>query len=200
MNEIQRIEPPALPLAPERYDRRAQDLHNNVLRLYLNRLTELIGQLISPDSGGRYFAVPVGSFYDTTTQTAVATGTEYVLTYNTTTVSSDVSVVSNSQITVVWPGYYLFNLYGHLDTTGAAGDITLWAKVNGTNIGTSRRVNVTADLPMQFSGVIKLDAGDYVEFWWETDNTNTQFAAVAAGTNYPQIPSVAVSVSYMGNG
>ena len=200
MNQIQRIEPPALPLPTEKYTRYMADQHNNVLRLYFNRLTELMGQLLSPDSGGKYLYVPTGNFYDTTIQTAAATGTAYVITFNTTNFGNDVSVVSNSRINVIWPGYYLFSFYGHLDTTGAAGDITIWAKVNGVNTDTARRVNVTSDLPIQFSSVLKLNAEEYVEFFWETDNTNTQLAAVAAGANYPAIPSVAVSVSYVSNG
>ena len=47
--ELQRISPPALPQAPEEYQRPYQDQLNNVLRLYFIRLQNIIGQL---DTGG----------------------------------------------------------------------------------------------------------------------------------------------------
>lgn len=43
--ELQRIQPPALPLATEEYDRQYQDQLNNVLRLYFNRLQSILNQL-----------------------------------------------------------------------------------------------------------------------------------------------------------
>lgn len=200
-NEIGQVEPPAIPIARDEYDRRWQDQYNNVLRLYFNRLNTLVNTLLSPDAGAQYLYTAHAEFYDTTTQTALATGTEYVLTFNTTTTTNNISLVSSSQITVEHSGVYLFNVYGHVDTTGAAGDLTLWAKKNGTNIaGSARRVNVSVDGPIQFSEVLTLTAGDYIQFYWETDNTNVEFSTVAAGTNYPQIPSVAASVSFVSNG
>jgi hypothetical protein len=43
--ELQRISPPALPLAPEEYQRQYQDQLNSVLRLYFVRLQSIVGQL-----------------------------------------------------------------------------------------------------------------------------------------------------------
>lgn len=43
--ELQRISPPALPLAPEEYQRQYQDQLNSVLRLYFTRLQGIVGQL-----------------------------------------------------------------------------------------------------------------------------------------------------------
>ena len=45
--EIQKIAPPALPLATEDYSRAYQDQLNNVLRLYFNRLQNILGQLVA---------------------------------------------------------------------------------------------------------------------------------------------------------
>jgi hypothetical protein len=45
--ELQRIAPPALPQAREQYDRAYQDQLNNVLRLYFNRLQNILGQLMA---------------------------------------------------------------------------------------------------------------------------------------------------------
>jgi hypothetical protein len=43
--ELQRIAPPALPQAPEEYQRPYQDQLNNVFRLYFVRLQGILGEL-----------------------------------------------------------------------------------------------------------------------------------------------------------
>lgn len=43
--ELQRIAPPALPQAPEEYQRQYQDQLNSVFRLYFVRLQSILGQL-----------------------------------------------------------------------------------------------------------------------------------------------------------
>ena len=45
--QIERAQPPALPLAPEQYERQYQDQLNSVLRLYFNRIQNILGQLNS---------------------------------------------------------------------------------------------------------------------------------------------------------
>jgi hypothetical protein len=48
--ELQKIAPPALPLATDEYSKGYQDQLNNVLRLYFNRLNNILGQLMAIDS------------------------------------------------------------------------------------------------------------------------------------------------------
>ena len=43
--ELNRVAAPALPLAPEAYNRSYQDQLNNVLRLYFNRIDSILGAL-----------------------------------------------------------------------------------------------------------------------------------------------------------
>jgi len=45
--ELQRIQPPALPLATPAYDEQYQNQLNNILRLYFNRLQNILNQLES---------------------------------------------------------------------------------------------------------------------------------------------------------
>ena len=47
--ELNRAATPALPLAPELYNRPYQDQLNNVLRLYFNRLDSILAQLSAAD-------------------------------------------------------------------------------------------------------------------------------------------------------
>ena len=49
-NELQRIAPPNLPLAPGDYSSQYQEQFNNVLRLYFNRLQNILGQLMATTS------------------------------------------------------------------------------------------------------------------------------------------------------
>jgi len=48
--EIQKIAPPALPQATDQYSRAYQDQLNNVLRIYFNRLQNILGQLMATSS------------------------------------------------------------------------------------------------------------------------------------------------------
>ena len=45
---INKVAPPALPLAREQYDRPYQDQLNNILRLYFQQVSFILGQLQSP--------------------------------------------------------------------------------------------------------------------------------------------------------
>lgn len=63
--ELQRIQPPALPFATPQYDPQYQNQLNDVLRLYFNRLQNILGQLstgsLAIDGSGVKF--PNGAFY-----------------------------------------------------------------------------------------------------------------------------------------
>ena len=45
--DINNVPPPNLPLAPPQYDSRYHEQLNNVLRLYFNRLNNILGQLVA---------------------------------------------------------------------------------------------------------------------------------------------------------
>lgn len=66
-SELQKIAPPALPQAREEYDRAYQDQLNNVLRLYFNRLQNIVNQLETGSGAidGSGLRLPYGAFSDT---------------------------------------------------------------------------------------------------------------------------------------
>jgi hypothetical protein len=66
--DLQRISPPALPQAPEEYQRPYQDQLNNVLRLYFTRLQNILGQLET--EGG---IIPPTTVYTVATLPSAAT-------------------------------------------------------------------------------------------------------------------------------
>jgi len=66
--ELQRIAPPALPQAPEDYQRQYQDQLNSVFRLYFVRLQSILGQL---DTAGGI--IPPTTVYTVATLPSAAT-------------------------------------------------------------------------------------------------------------------------------
>jgi hypothetical protein len=67
--ELQRIQPPALPLATDDYSKAYQDQLNNVLRLYFNRIQNILNQL---ESNG--VQPPLTNYTVTTLPSAVTSG------------------------------------------------------------------------------------------------------------------------------
>ena len=59
--ELQKVAPPALPQPADDYNRAYQDQLNNVLRLYFNRLNNLLGQLTATADGSG-IRLPYGAF------------------------------------------------------------------------------------------------------------------------------------------
>jgi hypothetical protein len=95
-NELSKVAAPNLPLAPVQYDSRYQEQLNNVLRLYFNRLDNLIGQLSTDVSSG--------DFTTLTAQTEVLKGTgQNFFTYSQTFtnaiwLSANTSVTANTTV------------------------------------------------------------------------------------------------------
>jgi len=202
-NEISRPEPPALPLATEDYSRAYTDQKNNILRLFFNRLTSVLGNLLSTSEGGRLFYFPCGLFYSTQNQTAAAVNTGYAITFNNTYIGEGISVESNSRITVENDGVYNFQLTMQTDhTTGSDAALYAWINKSGTDVGYSGLIhNVKGNdyhvAHWNFS--IDLEAGDYIEMYWATDDTGLTLATVAATAPHPGVSSAVLSVSFSSN-
>ncbi len=95
---------PLLPTASSTYDPRQIDAENGILRQYFNEVDNNVGTLLGPN-GGRFLSAPYGSFYDTTTHTALV-NTATSMTLNSQDVAQQVSIVDGYKITVVYPGIY----------------------------------------------------------------------------------------------
>lgn len=95
---------PRLPAAAPAYDPHLLDVENNILRQYFNEIDNNVGTILGPD-GGRYLSAPYGSFYDTTTHTALV-NTATSMTLNSQDVAQQVSIVDGYKVTVVYPGIY----------------------------------------------------------------------------------------------
>jgi hypothetical protein len=146
-----------------------------------------------------------GSFWSTVDQTAANTTTAYAITYNNTDPdSTNVSVVSNSRITVVDAGTYNIQFSAQADRVSGSGTdtIDIWFRKNGTDVPESNTVvtvsggAAAAKTVAAWNYMVELNANDYVELMWRTSDTNLQLIHEPAATSptRPAIPSVIATV------
>ena len=141
-----------------------------------------------------------GSFYDTTTQTAAAINTAYGMTFNTTVLSSNVSIGSpTSRIVISNAGVYNIQFSAQLHKTSASvGYIYIWLRVNGTNIADSAgKVALSgsqAETIAAWNYVVSMAASDYFEMMWSTDSTACQLLHNTTVSPVPGIPSIILTV------
>jgi len=201
-NRYRPVVAPRLPSAPQEYNAQYQEQFMNILRLYFNQLDNLTGVLLG-DNGGRFLRLPYGSFSDSTTQTAAATGTAYAVTFNTTEYSNGVAVSTpTSRILITDPGYYNFQFSLQLDkSSGATGHTYIWPRINGTNVPRSASEvaiqGTAAENIAAWNFVLEMQAGQYFELMWSVDDTNVRLKAVAAAAPVPAIPSAILTVTFV---
>ena len=142
-----------------------------------------------------------GAFYNTTTQTAAATSTAYPITLNSTSITDGVYIgTPTSRVYVDRVGVYNFQFSAQLlKSGGGAGNVYIWYRVNGTNIANSATIVTLAGsssaVVAAWNFVVEMNAGDYFELVWSTNNTNCEIHAAAASAPVPAIPSVILTVT-----
>jgi hypothetical protein len=202
-NEINKVEPPALPLAPEQYQRPYMDQNSNVLRLFFNRLTRTVNGLLSTDDGGKFLYMPRALFYSTTAQTAAVINTGYPVEFENTYIGNGVSIVNDTRITVSADGMYNFQVTLQTEHTNSSdATVATWINKSGTDVPYGGQVqtvkgNATRALYWNFS--IDMLADDYIEMYWATDDTTLSLYTEAATAPHPGIPSAIVAVSFVSN-
>lgn len=204
-NQLDRPEPPALPLAPEAYNRPFTDQNSNVLRLFFNRLISTLNALLSTDDGGKFLYMPRGLFYSTTNQTAAAVDTGYPVEFENTYIGNGVSIAGadDTRLTVSADGVYNFQVTMQTAHTNSSDvTVTTWINKSGTDVPYGGQVqtvkgNATRALYWNFS--IDLLADDYIEMYWATDDTDLSLYTEAATSLHPGVPSTIVSVSFVSN-
>ena len=199
---------PNLPIGPKEYNQRYQDQLLNDLRRYFNTLDNALGLLLGTGSGGgKYVRFPYGAFQSGVDQTAVV-NTATAMTFNVTDYSNDVSVVSNSRITVVNSGVYNLQWSGQFENVDTQlHDASVWIRVNGTDVVGS---NSLISVPNKHGGVnghtiaawnyfVQLNAGDYLQLMWSTDDAQVSLQYYAAGVTptRPTTASVIATLSFV---
>lgn len=140
---------------------------------------------------------PCGAFYSTVTQTHGAVGNAVVVTCNQTDFAYDVSLVSSSRFTAGVSGIY--NIEFSLQLVAALNNkhAYVWLRKNGVNVAQS---NTEVDLANKDYGyvaawnlMVSLNAGQYVEIVWTSDDT-VSLRAVDPAPYGPAIPSAIVTM------
>ena len=204
-NRLDRPEPPALPLAPDSYNRPFTDQNSNVLRLFFNRLMSTLNALLSTDDGGKFLYMPRGLFYSTTDQTAAAINTGYPVEFENTYIGNGVSIAgaNDSRITVSADGIYNFQVTlqtAHSNSSDAK--VTTWINKNGTDVpygGQIQTVKGNASRAIYWNFSIDLLADEYIEMYWATDDTTLTLDTIVPTSPHPGVPSTIVAVSFVSN-
>jgi hypothetical protein len=190
----QNIATPNLLGAPRQYDPRYQELLNNTLRLFFNKI---VNQINSP--------VPYGAFYNTDTLTNPTPDAMNLVPLDSPlgggyqTAPGRVS----SRVYVAETGIYNVQFSAQANVTAGGGTdvITLWLRINDENLpASSGRVIVNgpgAATMAAWNYVIQLVAGDYIELAWTSPESHMVLQADPGTDVYPAIPSVILTITWV---
>lgn len=214
--------PPNLPLGPVEYERRYQDQFANVLRLYFNQLSSVLGALFGVN-GGSVLSLPHIAASDSTTQYATGDNTATIVKWNTLDAGSGFTLNANSTATAQVSGVYKITYSLQLaNDDNAAHDAVVWLRIDGSSatsnddLANSTTIftvpaRKSAGVPSYVCGysevVFSVYAGDSVGLWWGTDKaatsggtTGVSIYAQAAQTSpmaYPATPSSLGSITFV---
>jgi hypothetical protein len=209
--DFQRVEPPALPLAAEQYNKAYQDQLNNVLRLYFNRLQNILNQMNTGSGSidGSGLRVPYGAFSSDQDQTTTA-NTATLMTLNTTDFSNGVTI-DTSKITVATAGIYNLQFSAQFQNTdNQIQDMSIWLKQNGADIaGSTGFISIPAhksasagDEAHEIIGwnyYVSMAANDYIQIYWSTTNASVtiQHYPASTGPVRPSTQSVVATMTFV---
>lgn len=169
--------------------------------LEFKRGMQVTGSL-SIQSGSAFFAngnrqFNVGTFTSLVSQSGSANVSQS-MNFETTDISSGVSIVSNSQITLANSGTYNIQFSAQVLADSGADDVYIWLKKNGTNVAASAGHAVLSNNSEQiisWNYVVDAVANDYYELAWQSTQGDAILLAEAASGNIPSIPSVILTVT-----
>jgi len=205
--QLENPAPPTLGYPTEVYERRHFNENNGSLTIYFKKLASVLGSLFGP-RGGRFMNNPYGAFQSTVDQTAATANTAYAMTLNTVDYANGVTIASNSRITVADAGIWNLQWSGQFENPDSQDhDVRVFIKINGTVVTgstgffavSSKHGSVNGHGLVGWNYFVSLDATDYVELWWETDNTQVTIQSYAAAGDYPSTASLIATMSFVSN-
>ena len=136
-----------------------------------------------------------GSFWSTATQTNVASTN--AMTLNSSDPSnSGISIVSSSRLTFAYQGVYNIQFSAVFSKTSSnSTDVNVWIAKNGSNVADTNTILTVGGQENSVAAwnfMLALNAGDYIQFYWHSNNANVQIVAQAAqtGPTIPATPSI----------
>jgi hypothetical protein len=211
---------PNLPLAPTTYAGQHFDILNNVLRLYLNRLTDALKTLFDA-SGGRFLQFPFIEVSDSTLQYAAGNNTPTIVQWDTSSLNNGFTLNIDNTATALVSGIYKITYsLQFANDDNAAHNAPVWLRINGSSSAAvvpnsatiftipARKSTILPAFVCGYSEfVFLLNAGDTVGLWWGTSLAATSggatglyiYAQVAQTTPmaYPSNPSAIGSITFV---
>jgi hypothetical protein len=170
-----------------------------------NQVLTSQGNAIEWKSVNSALAAPnYGSFHDTTTQVnTVGTGTGRPITLNTVDIANNFSVVAGSQITAAQAGTYNLQFSVQFETSQASAQtMEIWLVKNGVAVGNTNTQFVSKGSGEAYFAalnyLVQLNAGQYVELYWASGDSNMTLPAQVSAYGGPAIPSVIVTIVPVG--
>ena len=175
--------------------------------LYDDVTNRIVG-LKSPDGSELLLMrIPfIGSFLDLTDQSAEV-NTATAITFDTTVISSGVSIVADSRITFARKAVYNLAFSAQLVNASTTDDATvsIWLSKNNSAVANSnsevtvvkKHAGGDGKLVAAWNFFVDVNEGDYVELYWSTTVAATTIAHQAAQTSpaRPATPSVIITVN-----
>mgnify|MGYP003337122967 CR=1 FL=1 len=153
----------------------------------------------APGSGGAI--ANYGSFYDSSDQVALAENTAYAIPLGTTAEAIGTSIVDGTKIKVDYEGVYNIQFSLQLHNRGGAGSgtvVQIWLRRNGVDVvDSATKIDVDTNSPWQvpaWNFMLSLNANDYVELIWSTNNVSIAIEANTATSPAPAIPSTILTI------
>ena len=146
----------------------------------------------------------IGVFYSLQDQMATAsTATQILL--DTTNISQEVSINTNSQIVIDYPAAYRMSVTILLESlSGNVEDVIFWLKFNGvdypysghfTSMPARKSAGIPSDTLFSYEFIGKSTSpNDYVELWWWTTSSDVKLKTRTV-SGFPQSPSVVVNIN-----
>ena len=142
------------------------------------------------------------SAHDSQDQEGGGLGIANIMKYRTTDISRDISIVSDSQITIAKAGVYNIQFSAQIYKSGGGTSLVdIWLRKNGTNVAnTNTEVQVIGNTGRTLAAwnfVVQASAGDYFQIAWASIDSGVYLDAVDVQTtpSRPAIPSVILTVT-----
>ena len=136
-------QPPRLPVAPLAYEKRFHDQHSDVLRLYFNQLSNVVGAVVAP-RGGQYLNFPYAAIQRTTDKTfTINTPTQ--ITFDQNDFLNGCANDGTDGIRVAQDGVYNYQFsIQFANTDSQIHTAYVWLRINGVDVpGTGSKYDVT---------------------------------------------------------
>jgi hypothetical protein len=144
-----------------------------------------------------------GAFHSEVDQLILVADTEYAMSASTLDYAEGVTMVDNSKMTVSSGGTYNLQFSSVFNKTqgGTIEFISVWIKVNGTNVPWSNTdvsmANNNELIVAAWNFVLELNAGDYVQLFWSSTTTDMEMVAIPPQSTptRPGTPSVIMTLT-----